>query len=76
MLIQTAASLHVVEIKRQARIGREVIDEVKEKCRRLPRARGLSVRTALVYSGELAKSVESEGFFDAVVPFARLIGLC
>ena len=76
MLIQTAASLHVVEIKRQARIGREVIDEVKEKCRRLPRARGLSVRTALVYSGELAKSVESEGFFDAVVPFAMLIGLC
>ena len=75
LLIQTASSLHVVEIKRQARIGREVIDEVKEKCRRLPRVPGLSIRTALVYSGELAKSVEAEGYFDAIVPFARLIGL-
>ena len=75
LLIQTAASLHVVEIKRQARIGREVIDEVKEKCRRLPHGPGVSIRTALVYSGALAKSVEAEGFFDAIVPFARLVGL-
>ena len=50
-------------------------DEVKKKCRRLPRVPGLSIRTALVYSGELAKSVEAEGYFDALVPFARLIGL-
>lgn len=75
LLVQTAAALHVVEIKHQATIGREVIDEVREKCRRLPHATGVSIRTALVYSGELAKSVEAEGFFDAIVPFARLIGI-
>ena len=43
--------------------------------RALPRPRGVSVRTALVYSGELAKSVVAEGYFDAIIPFARLIGL-
>ena len=67
--------MYVVVIKRQAHVGYEVVDEVKEKCRRLPRAPGLSLRTALVYSGELARSVEAEGYFDAVVPFSRLIGI-
>ena len=75
LLIQTSAVLYVVEIKRQAHIGHEVVDDVKEKCRRLPKASGISVRTALVYSGELARSVEAEGYFDAVVPFSRLIGI-
>ncbi len=75
LLIQTSAVLYVVEIKRQAHIGHEVVDDVKEKCRRLPKASDISVRTALVYSGELARSVEAEGYFDAVVPFSRLIGI-
>ena len=75
LLIQTSAVLYVVEIKRQAHIGHEVVDEVKEKCRRLPKSSGMSLRTALVYSGELARSVEAEGYFDAVVPFSRLVGI-
>ena len=75
LLIQTNAAVYVVVIKRQAHVGYEVVDEVKEKCRRLPRAPGLSLRTALVYSGELARSVEAEGYFDAIVPFSRLIGI-
>lgn len=36
---------------------------------------GVSVRTALVYDGNLAPSVEADGYFDAVVPFRRLLGL-
>ena len=75
LLVQTVSTMYVVEIKRNAHIGHEVIDEVKAKCRALPRPREVSVRTALVYSGELAKSVVAEGYFDAIVPFARLIGL-
>ena len=71
----SAARRNVVEIKRQAHIGHEVVDEVKEKCRRLPKSSGMSLRTALVYSGELARSVEAEGYFDAVVPFSRLVGI-
>ncbi len=75
LLIQTAEALYVVEIKRQTRIGLEVIDEVKEKCRLVPHPAGRSMRTALVYSGELARSVEATGYFDAIVPFRRLLGL-
>ena len=75
LLVQTQSAMYVVEIKRKAQIGHEVIDEVREKCRLLPRSRGISLRTALVYSGELAKSVVAEGYFDAIVPFAQLIGL-
>ena len=75
LLVQTVSTMYVVEIRRNAHIGHEVIDEVKAKCRALPRPREVSVRTALVYSGELAKSVVAEGYFDTIVPFARLIGL-
>jgi hypothetical protein len=28
-----------------------------------------------IYAGELARSVEAEGYFDAVVPFSCLIGI-
>ena len=60
-------------IKRQAHIGREVMDEVREKCRRLCKPENISLRTALVYDGELARSVEADGYFDAIVPFADLL---
>lgn len=75
LLLQTRRSLCVVEIKRQREIGRDVIDEVAEKVRRIPRRDGTSVRTALVYEGALAPIVEADGYFDAIVPFRRLLGV-
>ena len=41
--------------------------EVAEKLSRLRLAKGLSVRTALVYAGELSPAVREEGFFDFIV---------
>ena len=32
------------------------------------------VRTALVYAGELDRSVEADGYFDAIIPFRTLMG--
>lgn len=75
LLIQTRRSMCVVEVKRRREIGREVIDEVAEKVGRLPRRSGISVRTALVYEGQLAPIVEADGYFDTIVPFAKLLGL-
>ncbi len=72
LLLQTARSLTVVEIKRRNDIGREVIVEVEGKLRALP-ARGKSVRTALVYVGNLSPAVEQEGFFDFIVPIGKLL---
>lgn len=75
MLIQTHHCNYVVEIKRQREIGREVAEEVAEKMRRLGTPRGKSVRPVLVYDGCIAPIVETEGFFDALIPFRSLLGL-
>ena len=68
-------SMCLVEIKRQAHIGREIIDEVRAKCENPPRPAGVSLRTALVFEGELAASVEADGFFDAIIPFSTLLAV-
>lgn len=75
LLIQTPEAFCVVEIKRRTRIGHEIVPEMKEKCRLLPHPRNVSLRTALVHTGELAPSVEASGYFDAIVPFSKLLGL-
>ena len=75
LLVQTRRSVCLVEIKRKREIGREIIDEVDEKVRRLPRRQGVSVRTALVYEGYLAPIVEADGYFDSIIPFRSLLGL-
>jgi hypothetical protein len=49
------------------------VDEVREKVLRLPSDRSQSVRTALVYEGKLDPRVETEGYFDFLIPFARLL---
>jgi len=75
LLLQTNLALCLVEIKRQERIGREVIEEMRQKVERLPHPASLSVRTALVYDGELDPSIEADGYFDAVVTSRALLGL-
>ena len=65
----------VVEIKRKNEIGREVENDVESKVKALALPRDFSVRTALVYEGRLAPGVEADGYFDAIVPFRRLLGL-
>ena len=75
LLLQTRQSVCIVEIKRRRHIGPEIVDEVQEKCRRLSRPSGVSLKTALVYDGDLAPSVEADGFFDAIVPARSLLGL-
>ena len=57
LLVQTESSAYVVEIKRRREIPASIVDEVQAKIDRLPLRRGLSVRTALVYDGELAPPV-------------------
>lgn len=64
-----------MEIKRKEFIGREIMGEVNTKARRLQLSREKSFRRALVYEGNLAKSVEADGFFDAIVPFRRLLNI-
>ena len=73
LLVQTPRTVYVVEIKRRREIGAEVMDEVMEKVRRLKVAKGVSVRTALVYDGRLSPRIEAEHGFDVVIPANRLL---
>ena len=73
LLVQTARTAYVVEVKRQKEIDDAVISEVEEKIRRLPLRTGLSARAVLVYDGDLSPHVEGTGFFDAVVSARQLL---
>ncbi len=72
LLIQTQRMLLVVEIKRRKEIKYEVVDEVAEKIRRLQHRKDLSIRTALVYDGNLAKTVPADHFFDFIIPAEKI----
>ena len=74
LLLQSRRSLYFVEIKRKAQIGREAIEQVDSQVRAIGRRNGVSARTALVYEGELSPVVGADGYFDAIVPFADLLG--
>lgn len=75
LLVQTRRTVCVVEVKRRREIDREIIREVDEKVRAIARPAGVSARAALVYCGRLAPIVEADGYFDAIIPFRKLLGL-
>ena len=68
LLIQTQRMLMAVEIKRRREIGHEIIDEVDGKVRKLKFSGNLSLRTALVYEGNLSPSVAADHYFDFLIP--------
>ena len=72
LLLQTKKSVCVVEVKRCGKIGVEVEDAVREKIRRIKLPRDISVRTALVYDGELEPTIEEDNYFDYLIPAERL----
>ena len=73
MLVQLPRSVYVVEIKRKARIGDSVVEEVRQKVERLALPKSKSVKTVLVYDGELDLSVEENDFFDYLIPAEKLL---
>lgn len=75
LLVQTPRTAYVVEIKRKLKIGPEIENEVGERMKRLPLRKGMSKRPALVYDGELDAAVEGSGFFSAIIPGRKLLGL-
>ena len=74
LLIQTPKTYFVVEVKRKRRIGVEIEKEVEEKVSRLRVRKGVSVRTALVYQGELDPQVKEDGYFSALIDAESLLG--
>ena len=75
LLLQTRRSLWFVEVKRKREINREIEAEVERKVKSLSRPDGVSAKTALVYDGHLSPLVSSDGYFDTVIPFRKLLNL-
>ena len=72
LLIQTPKSFYVIEVKRKGRIGGEVEREVQEKVERLALPRNKSVRTVLVFDGDMDPQVEEDGYFDYLIPIGKM----
>lgn len=74
-LVQTTLNnLFVCEFKFKRReIGMEVIDEVKEKVKRLVIPRGFGVAPVLVHIGGVTASVYDERYFYRIIDMADLI---
>lgn len=73
LLVQTETTAYIVELKRKNVLGREIIEELREKTRRLPVRKGLSVRTVLVYEGELTKGLAASDAIDILVSVEDLM---
>ena len=54
-------------------IAASIVDEVREKVRRLKLPKGQSVRTGLIYCGELAPEIDGRDDFDFLVPAEKLL---
>lgn len=75
LLIRTRRSLYLFEMKFRKRIEASVVTEVQEKVAKLAVPRGTSIRTGLIYAGELAPGVEEPDAFDFLIPASRLMGI-
>ena len=73
LLIRTKQSVYVFETKFRRKIDLSVIAEVKKKIEALKLDRSLSVRSGLIYQGELDPEIERSDFFDHLVSFERLL---
>ena len=73
LLIQTHHTIYVCEIKFRKQIPLSVIDEVKEKIRKIEIPKTTSVRPVLIYEGQLSSNIRSENFFSHLIPFEDLL---
>ena len=73
LMIRTKRTLYLFEIKFRNRIGIEVVEEMEEKIRRLKLPPTQSLRTGLIYQGELAPELLKQEAFDYLVPAESLL---
>ena len=70
----TPRTAYVVEVKRK-NIDGDVEKDVEEKMRLLHVRKNVSKRPVLVYDGEISPRVEADGYFAALIPARKLLGL-
>jgi hypothetical protein len=73
MILDKYQSVYLCAIKFKREIGREVVNEVQEKIKRLERPKYISVRPILIYSGELSTGLLQDDFFDKTFDVGSLL---
>ena len=75
LLLQMRNAVELVEVKRKSSIDESVEEDVEKKIARLSLRGRKSIRTALVYDGDLSPSVRENGYFDVIIPIRRILGM-
>ena len=60
-------------MKFRQRIDKTILSEVRQKVERLKAPRSLSMRTGLIFQGELHPENEPSDYFDFLIPFENLL---
>jgi AAA+ ATPase superfamily predicted ATPase len=63
-MLQTADTLYVCEMRFRKSIEATVVDEVREKIKRLGVPKNMTVRRVLIYSGEREQALQDSIYFD------------
>ena len=73
MIICKSRVNYLCEIKFQDQIKSSVIDDVKEKIKKIKVPKNTIIRPVLIYSGELSEEIEEADYFDKIVNVEELI---
>ena len=73
LLIRSKQAIYVFETKFRRTIRKTVVEEVKEKVARMKLPHSLSIRTGLIYEGELEDGIREADYFDCLIRFGDLL---
>ena len=73
LMLRSKETLYVFEVKFRKRINISVADDLTEKISRLKLPRSVSVRSGLIYQGELDASLVNTDRIDFLLPFEQLL---
>ena len=76
-LIQTRESIYACEVRfSKNRIGLGVVDEMKDKLKKLRAPKYVSRRAVLIHVNGVQNSVVESGFFSSIIDFSELLEGC
>lgn len=74
LLIATKDILYVIEVKFQrGQIGKSIIEEVKEKIKRVGAPKRMSYRSVLIHVNNVSEELEDEKYFDYILNFSEIL---
>jgi uncharacterized protein len=73
LMLRSKEALYVFEVKFRKKIDRTVVEDLNEKVARLKLPNSISVRSGIIYQGELDTSLKNTDQIDFTIPFEKLL---